>query len=204
MPHLVYSLLTTHRSHKIEIPDVKVSRESGKPHACNLCHLDRSLGWTQQQLARWWPRQANRRQPLTADEESISSALLLLAQGDARSRAIVAGAFSNPAAQLASGTDWFGGFLTRLLEHERYSAVRYLAHRGLRSAHGEAAAGPFDYLAAPGTRAKQLRALQARYDAAPPTVRPPHLPLTTQGLPNEDVLRRLAEKRHDPDLTIHE
>jgi predicted CXXCH cytochrome family protein len=204
MPHLVYSLLTTHRSHRIEIPDVQVSRESGKPHACNLCHLDKSLGWTQEQLAQWSDRHAKRQQPLTAEEVSISSALLLLAKGDARVRAIVAGALSNPAAQRASGTGWTGSFLTRLLEHERYPAVRYLAHRGLRSAHGETAAGPFDYLATPAVRAEQLRALRVRYDAAPPLLRPPHLPLTAQGLPNEDVLRRLLEQRHDPDVTIHE
>ena len=129
---------------------------------------------------------------------------MLLTQGDARSRAIVAGAFSNPAAQRASSTDWFGSFLTRLLEHERYPAVRYLAHRGLRSAHGEVAAGPFDYLAAPAVRLSQLRALQARYDAAPPKARPPQLPLTQDGVPDDDVLRRLIKTRHDPDLMIHE
>jgi predicted CXXCH cytochrome family protein len=197
MPHLVYSLLTTHRSHRIEVPDVKTSRESGKPHACNLCHLDRSLGWTQEQLARGWPGQRERQQPLTADEQSISAALLLLAQGDARTRAIVAGAFSNPAAQRASGTDWFGSLLTRLLEHERYPAVRYLGHRGLRSALGEAVAGPFDYLAAPAIRVAQLRALQARYDAAPRGTRPAEVP-------DAPTLRRLLEKRYDPDVTIHE
>jgi predicted CXXCH cytochrome family protein len=204
MPHLVYSLLTTHRSHKIEIPDVKVSRETGKPHACNLCHLDRSLGWTQEQLAGWSERQRKLRQPLTADEESISSALLLFTQGDARSRAMVAGAFANPAAQRASGTEWFGSFLSRLLQHERYPAVRYLGHRGLRVALGEAAAGPYDYLATRSTRGEQQRALQAHYDAAPSTTRRPGLPLTPHGLPDEEVLRRLLEKRHDPDLTIHE
>jgi predicted CXXCH cytochrome family protein len=203
MPYLTYSLLTTHRSHRIENPDVQVSRESGKPHACNLCHLDRSLGWTAQQIARW-SRQRPNMHPLTADEESISSALLLFAQGDARSRAIVAGAFSNPAAQRASGTDWFGSFLTRLMEKERYPAVRYLAHRGLRTAYGETAAGPFDYLALPAVRLNQLQTLQARYDAAPLKVGPAHLPLTPEGVPDDKVLRRLVEKRHDPDLTIHE
>src|SRR5260370_2489754 len=107
MPRLVYSLLTRHRSHKIEIPQIADSLGSGKPHACNLCHLDKSLGWTQEQLGRWSARQRKQIRKLPAQEDSLSAALLLLAQGDARSRAIVAGALSHPAAQQASGTGWF-------------------------------------------------------------------------------------------------
>ena len=26
----------------------------GRPNACNLCHLDRTLGWTEQHLVRWY------------------------------------------------------------------------------------------------------------------------------------------------------
>jgi hypothetical protein len=134
----------------------------------------------------------------------VSSALLVLARGDARGRAVVAGAFSDPAARSASGTDWYGPFLVRLLEQERYPAVRYLAHRGLRAAHGEAAAGPYDYLGPPPDRAAQLRALRQRFDAAPARGPHPYLPLTPAGLPDEAALRRLLEGRNDPDLTINE
>jgi predicted CXXCH cytochrome family protein len=204
MPHLVYSLLSTHRSHRIEIPDVEVSRQTGKPHACNLCHLDKSLGWTQTHLAGWSDRQRRRMQRLSTEEESISAALLLLMRSDARSRVMIAGAFANPAAQRASGTDWYGMFLTRFLEHERYPAVRYLAHRALRTAYGENAAATYDYLAAPAQRLGQLRALRTRFDAAPLDRPRPGLPLTAQGLPDEATLRRLLDQRHDPDVTINE
>jgi hypothetical protein len=203
MPYLVYSLLTTHRSHRIQIPDVRDSLGTGKPHACNLCHLDKSLGWTRQQLDQWSGRSRQLGRPLSGEEEAVAAAVLLLARADARSRVVVAGAFADPAAQRASGIDWFGPFLARLLEHERYPAVRYLAFRGLRAAHGEAGAGPFDYLAAPADRGAQLRALRVRLDV--PVHRPlPYLPLTPQGLPDEAVLQRLLEQRHDPDLTINE
>jgi predicted CXXCH cytochrome family protein len=204
MPHLVYSLLTTHRSHRIENPSIQATVETGKPHACNLCHLDKSLGWTQEQLARGWPRQRDHAPDLPPEERSLSSALLMLTQRDARSRAMVAGAFSNPAAQRAAGTDWFGPFLTRLLENERYPVVRYLSHRALRSVHGEATAAPYDYLALPAERAAQLRTVRARFDATPIRRPLPHLPLTAQGLPDDAALRRLLDKRHDPDLTINE
>lgn len=204
MPHQVYSLLTTHRSHRIQIPDVKDSHETGKPNACNLCHLDKSLGWTQEQLSQWGKRPGNRSAQLSDDEKRISSALLLLARGDARGRAIAAGAFSNPAAQQASGTDWFGPFLTRLMDRDRYPIVRYLGHRGLRTAFGEKTAGPYDYLAPPATRAGQARDLRVRFDAGPIKRPMPYLPLTAQGLPDEAILDRLLKSRKDPNLTINE
>src|SRR5262249_3134037 len=124
MPMQVYSLLTTHRSHRIQIPEVADSAGTGKPHACNLCHLDKSLGWTQRQLAGWSERQRAKVQKLSDDEERVASSVLLLATADARSRVMVAGAFSDPAARRASGDDWFGPLLTRLMESERYPAVR--------------------------------------------------------------------------------
>jgi hypothetical protein len=203
MPHQVYSLMATHRSHRIEVPTVAGSVGTGKPHACNLCHLDKSLGWTRDRLAEW-PKHGGAAPKLSADEEGISAAVLALARADARTRVMYAGAFSNSAARVASGTDWFGPFLTRLMEDERYPAVRYLAHRGLRAAHGDAAAGPYDYLAVPADRREQLRALRARFDVTP--IRGPHpgLPLDSKGLPDEAVLDRLFSGRNDPVLTIHE
>ena len=201
MPHQVYSLLDTHRSHRIQTPDLQSSLGTGKPHACNLCHLDKSLGWTKEQLSLWPKGKKNAAGTLSAEEEKISSAVLTLARGDARSRVIVAGAFSNPAARQASGHDWFGPFLTRLLKDERYPAVRYLAHRGLRAAYGEEKAGPFDYLAAPAERTTQLQALQTRFDAAPIRRPLPNIPLTPLGLPDEAALTRLRTNRQDPDVT---
>jgi hypothetical protein len=204
MPHQVFSLLTTHRSHRIENPTLDGSRGTGKPHACNLCHLDKSLGWTRDQLARW-PAAAGRPvAKLSEDEERVAAGVLLLCEGDARTRVVVAGAFGDPAAHRASGTDWHGSFLSRMLEHERYPAVRYLAHRGLKAAQGEGGAPPFDHLARPEDRSRQLRALRAWYDAAPVRRPAPGLPLAADGLPDDAVLRRLLDRRTDPDLTINE
>jgi hypothetical protein len=199
MPHVVYSLLTTHRSHRIQVPRIEDSVGTGKPHACNLCHLDKSLGWTRDELAKW--SGAAQRVTLTQDEEKVSSAVLMLATGDARSRALVAGAFANPAARQASGADWFAPFLTRFMAEERYPIVRYLAHRGLRAAHGPAADG-YDYMASPADRAAQLDSLRARLDATISRSLP-HLPLS-HGRPDDAALRRLLGQRHDPDLTINE
>jgi predicted CXXCH cytochrome family protein len=204
MPHVVYSLMATHRSHRIENPTLAASVGTGKPHACNLCHLDKSLGWTRDQLAKW-PSAKSRPTPnLSEDEERVASSILLFSQGDARTRVVVAGAFANPAAHQAAGTNWYGPLLVRLLEDERYPAVRYLAHRGLQAVHGEAAAGPFDFQARRPERQLQLRALREKYDGAAIPLTYPYLPLDPDGRPDDSVLRRLLQRRTDPDLTINE
>jgi predicted CXXCH cytochrome family protein len=202
MPYQVYSLLDTHRSHRISIPRVRDSRGTGKPHACNLCHLDKSLGWTSDNLLEWY---GTRPEPLTEDERSIASSVLHLTQSDARTRAIFAGAFSWPDAQQASGRDWPVPLLTRTLEHERYEAVRYLTHRALRSLHGKAA-NDYDYQGSPAQRKFQLAELRR---SLPNTPRPsksryPYLPLTAAGLFADDVYDRLLRTRNDPDVNINE
>src|SRR5262249_37039935 len=40
MPHTTYGLLKTIRSHQISSPSVQASLDTGRPNACNLCHLD--------------------------------------------------------------------------------------------------------------------------------------------------------------------
>jgi predicted CXXCH cytochrome family protein len=203
MPYQVYSLLTTHRSHRIEGLRIKDSLGTGKPHACNLCHLDKSLSWTQERLQEWYGRAPV---TLSEDDSKYSSALLHLCQSDARSRVVVAGAFSWPAAQSASGTNWMGLLLVRLLEAERYPAVRYLGHRALRSLHEKEAAG-YDYLAGRVERTAQLQALgRALAQGTSRARRRPHayLPLDENGQPSDRVLQQLLKKRIDPDVSIHE
>jgi hypothetical protein len=202
MPYQVYSLLNTHRTHRISSPRVKDSLETGKPHACNLCHLDKSLGWTQERLSKWYNTAP---ESLGEEDRQYSSALLYLCQGDARSRAVVAGAFSWPPAQEASGKEWQGPLLAHILERERFPAVRYLGYRGLRSLHGSDV-GRYDYLARPVERKAQLQALapglneqcRVRRDAYP------YVPLTPQGRLDYEARDRLLRTRKDPDVVINE
>ena len=202
MPHQVYSLLNTHRSHRIMIPRVRDSLGTGKPNACNLCHLDKSLGWTSDQLHKWYGTQP---EPLSDEDRTFSSALLYLTRGDARSRAIVAGAFGSPVAQEASGRDWPGLLLTRALQQERYEAVRYLLHRSLRDLYGPSV-NDYDYQGAPAKRAAQLSALEHLLQQAPrpDPQRYPDLPLTEEGRFDPDVLNRLLQTRSDPDVYVNE
>jgi predicted CXXCH cytochrome family protein len=199
MPYQVYSLLTTHRSHRIESPRVATSVGTGKPHACNLCHLDKSLGWTQDRLGEWY---GHKPVPLSVEDRDIASSVLHLTTSDARSRAVVAGAFSWPPALEASGADWEGPVLVRLLDAETYPAVRYLLHRGLRKLHSDCA-WPYDYQESQAIRHGQLTPLQARLDSRAHS-QPERFPALPLGPSLDATLRKLLKIRDDPDVFVQE
>ena len=53
MPRMVMGIDHMVRTHRISSPNSEVMSEAG-PNACNLCHLDRSITWTGEELARGW------------------------------------------------------------------------------------------------------------------------------------------------------
>jgi formate-dependent nitrite reductase cytochrome c552 subunit len=125
MPYTTYGLLKTIRSHQINSPSVQATRDTGRPNACNLCHLDKTLAWTADVLAAWYraPRPA-----LTADEQTVAASVLTLLKGDAGQRAIVAQSMGWAPAQSASGAGWLPPYLA-LMEQDAYDAVRHIATR---------------------------------------------------------------------------
>jgi hypothetical protein len=127
MPHTTYGLLKTIRSHQISSPSASATVATGRPNACNLCHLDKTLAWTADYLERWYgaPRPG-----LGEDEQSVAAAVLWLLKGDAGQRAIVAQAMGRSPAQEASGTAWLTPYLA-LTQKDHYDAVRMIATRSL-------------------------------------------------------------------------
>jgi hypothetical protein len=163
MPYTTYGLLKTIRSHTVSSPSVAESVQSGRPNACNLCHLDRTLSWTAAALS---ARKGARpdQVALTAPDQEISAAALWALTGDAGQRAIVAQAMGWQPAQKASGTAWMTPVLAQLLD-DPYDAVRFIAGRALRTTPAFRA---FEYdFAAPRSRryAAQLAAMRM-WDAA--------------------------------------
>jgi hypothetical protein len=128
MPYTSYALLKAIRNHQVEAPTVQESVQHGRPNACNLCHLDRSLGWTARQLKTWYGTPAP---PLTEDQDQVAAAVLWAAAGDAGQRALVAWHMGWAPAQQASGQGWLAPYLT-LLMNDPYPAVRAMAHRSLK------------------------------------------------------------------------
>jgi len=129
MPHTTYGLLKTIRSHQISSPSAQATVDTGRPNACNLCHLDKTLAWTADYLELWYGAS---RPALGDDEESVAASVLWLLKGDAGQRAIVAQAMGWAPAQQASGSAWLAPYLA-LMEKDQYDAVRLIASRSLKT-----------------------------------------------------------------------
>ena len=128
MPHTTYGLLKAIRSHTIDSPSVQSSLATGRPNACNACHLDQTLGWTAEYLESWFDIE----QPeIPDDERTIAAAVLWALKGDAAQRALAAWSMGWPPAREASGHDWLTPYLAEFLT-DNYHAVRFIAYRSLR------------------------------------------------------------------------
>lgn len=141
MPHTTYGLLKAIRSHKIDSPSVAASVQTGRPNACNQCHLDRTLDWTAQRLSEWYGIDAPQ---LSEDEQTIAASVLWLLRGDAGQRALMAWSYGWKEAQQVSGTQWMAPYLAQLMD-DSYAAVRYIAARSLKTMTKEQI-GQYDFL----------------------------------------------------------
>ncbi len=136
MPKTSYALLSAVRSHRIESPKAV---DTGKPNACNLCHLDRSLAWTFARLAEWFghgaPAAPSTPSAVAEDPEGARYALA----GNAAVRVLVADALGSADAEAAHVPAAFRSQLLGVLADDPYAAVRFVAGR---SRGGVAAAPP--------------------------------------------------------------
>jgi len=163
MPYTTYGLLKTIRSHTIGSPTVQESVGVGRPNACNLCHLDRTLAWTGEALARWY---GTAPVPLGDEEHTVAASLQWLLKGDAGQRAIATQAMAWTPAQRASGTEWMAPYLAQLLD-DPYDAVRLGAARVLRTLPGFATT-EIDVAEAPPVRRDAQRRVMATWDRVRP------------------------------------
>jgi predicted CXXCH cytochrome family protein len=201
MPHTTYGLLSGIRSHQIDSPSVETHLKTGRPNACNLCHLNQTLEWGSRHLTKWY----DHRQPkLDNDDKSISAMLKMLLKGDAGQRAIAAWNMGWEPARKASGGNWQAPWLIRTM-NDPYAAVRYIAHKALM-ADPAFAGTPFDYTAPLAKRATQIDAISERRADAGLLGQAPHaqLLLDAQGKPLEDVADRLTRQRDNRPITLQE
>jgi Cytochrome c554 and c-prime len=149
MPHTSYGLMKAMRSHRIDVPSVQSTVKTGRPNACNACHLDRSFGWAADQLH---ARYGIERPQLTPDQEHVPSAILQGVMGDAGERALIAWALGWGPAQQASDRRFMPALLGSLMD-DPYDSVRYIAERSLRSLPGvDTRELKYDYVPRPATR----------------------------------------------------
>lgn len=203
MPHTTYGLLKAIRSHEISSPSVQESVEHGRPNACNLCHLDRTLDWTARHLDDWYDIVPP---PLARDQQQVSAAASWLLEGDAGQRALVAWHLGWTPAQEASGRDWMPPYLAQLMGYDPYSAVRYIAGTSL-SRIPNFDAPDYDFVAPPAQRAQAGKdALSTWRKGLPRSLDRfgPHLLIDKQGNIDGVNWDRLLRNRDDRVISLAE
>jgi hypothetical protein len=199
MPFTSYALFKGIRSHRIDSPSAETSATTGRPNACNLCHVDRTLAWTAGELRRLYsldtPSLGNRR-------TDVALALDDLLAGDAAARAIAAFALGRPESQLAAGTGFQGAALAELLT-DPYAAVRKIACTALVTLPGYRDFA-CDFLAPPNERAAHRTGALARHQALPGRRTEPALLLDAAGRPDAARIAALLAARDQRPTTISE
>lgn len=147
MPHTSYGILKAIRSHQISSPRVTDDLSAGRPNACNLCHLDKPLGWTADYLEKWYGQQ---KPALAENAMNVSHAVRLALSGDAGQRVLAAWHFGWSPALEVSQTNWVAPVLGQLLD-DPYAAVRFVAERSLQK-NTAWVGGDYDYTLDPQQR----------------------------------------------------
>ncbi len=201
MPHTTYGLLKAIRSHQITSPSVPSSVQTGRPNSCNLCHLDRSLGWTAKNLSQWYGTpEVN----LSPNDDFLSAGMLWLLRGDAGQRALIAWHMGWQPAKEASGQEWFAPYLALLLE-DPYSVVRYISQRSLKRLPGFEKFS-YDYIGPMEDRrdarqhALEIWKRQIKSSASAK----PHLLIQPNGNLQEDKVAGLLQQRNNRSLELLE
>ncbi len=193
MPNTVWGLHKATRVHQVSSPSVQETLRSGRPNACNLCHLDRPLAWTAHALERDYGIPAPELGPA---QQVVAGALLWSLSGEAGQRALMAWHLGWAPAIAASGPAWVPLILAELLR-DPYPAVRSAALRSLQRFQGYADL-PLDPFAPPAGLEAQRSAVRARWAAAEATRRMPARPsllLGAGGAPREELFEQLRQQR---------
>jgi predicted CXXCH cytochrome family protein len=167
MPYTTYGILKSIRSHQISSPSVDSDLKTGRPNACNLCHIDRTLRWTSTHLANWTAQNltASAQSPgplAAATTNEIPHVARQALAGDAGQRVIAAWHLSWPPALQASRTNLVPILLAQLLD-DPYAAVRCVAERSFR-ANGFALPPGYDYTIDPRVRAPVRDEIWKQYE----------------------------------------
>ena len=201
MPYTTYGLMKALRSHQISSPSVKSSLDTGRPNACNLCHLDQTLAWTGRQLQTWYGTPPVAVPP---EHETIAASILWATQGDAGQRALAAWHLGWEPARAVSGNGWSAPYLAALLE-DPYPAVRFMAARSLRLQPGFAG-WAYDHIAPPATLHQAAEAALTAWETAPAN-RPaanPCLLLQPGGRLDRAALTTLRQGRNNRIVELNE
>jgi len=151
MPHTTVGLLGLIRAHRVDSPKASVTAWSGRPNACNLCHIDKTVAEIGETLTEWYGHE-----PIPEMSDDFDAALTIahLLRGDAVQRATAAWHMGWGPAMAVGGDHWQARYLAVLLE-DPYAAVRAIAYEMIKKMPGFADF-EYDYTGTDAHRAKSV------------------------------------------------
>ena len=202
MPRTTFGLLHAMRSHQVSSPSVQESIAYGRPNACNLCHLDQTLGWAAQHLHTWYNQPVPE---LSEDDRMIAAAVQWILKGDAGQRALIAWGMGWESAQKIAGRDWMYPYLIYALT-DSYAAVRFDAWKSLRTLPGFSDfsfsyTAPDQTLGEAATRAYEKWLREVRN---PKAVYRQETAIDSDGRVRKDVFQRLRSARDEKPIFLAE
>jgi len=202
MPYTTYGLLKAIRSHEVSNPSVAETVDVGRPNACNLCHLDKSLEWTSQYLAEWYgqPEPA-----LNEEHRTLACGVLWALKGEAGVRALTAWHMDWAPAKAVSGDEWTVPYLALMLT-DPYHAVRYIAQRSLRDA-SELQGVTYEFHMPAEQRDAAMKTVYERWNHTKRAIRrsgAPHLLIQPDGTLDLTRFTRLLGERDNSRVVLNE
>jgi formate-dependent nitrite reductase cytochrome c552 subunit len=198
MPFTTYGLVKALRSHTIQSPDIQANIETGRPSACNQCHLDRTTEWAGNQLNRWYGHEIP---SYTEEHRAVSTIVAMALRGDAGQRALAAWNLGWQEALEASGNDWQTPHLAPLL-NDRYLAVRFVAERSLRRLPGLESL-EYDFLGPNEQRTETVATALKIWSRQRPKDSRPTLLIDENGL-QQERFDAMISRRDDRDMSLLE
>lgn len=198
MPHTTVGLLGLIRSHRIDSPSASMTAKQGKPNACVMCHLDKSLFDVAVNLEAWYGQPSP---AMIGLEQGIAESLEGLLSGNAVERATYAWHYGWKPAQQASQTHWMAPFLAELL-NDPYSAVRFIAGRSLESLPGYEKLG-YDYVSNVDQRMERAESARARWTYSDDRDDRPRLLMRARSV-DYKMVSSLKAKRDDTPVRVNE
>jgi hypothetical protein len=198
MPHTTYGVMKAMRSHTISSPNVRESVVHGRPNACNLCHLDKTLEWSAIHLQSWYGQPSP---SLNSDQRAISAAAAWALEGDAGQRALIAWHMGWKPAQETSKTDWLTPYLGTLMD-DPYDTVRYLAHRSLGTLNTNR--NSYDFVGPPVERTVAVREIGEDWARRPHPAPPAGVLIDSNGKIMREEFDRLLRRRDQRRVILDE
>ncbi len=203
MPNTSFGFLRGMRNHRITVPNVWDSLSTGRPVACNQCHLDQTLAWTSALLQE---RYGQEKPELPRVHHQTAASLFWIWAGDAGQRALGAWNLRWKPALEVSGSDWVTPHLLQLLRDD-YPGVRQVALRSLEL-NGTLAPEQVPVYAVEKARERAVSDVITRWEqglqAATPTADRSRLLLHADGSLDAMAIRPLIEMRDPAPMLLRE